>query len=137
MTPGEHFIAALNREPLAGRVPHFELVFFLTMEAFGKVHPSHRNYSQWDQMEEQERQLHRRDIADLFIATAERFEHSAIYLYVPPQLGSEEEILRVIDLVREKSNDRYFLMMPGDATWAIPDGTQMWDFCMRLADEPQ
>ena len=46
MTPRERFIAALNRQPLTGRVPHFELVFFLTMEAFGKVHPSHRHYDQ-------------------------------------------------------------------------------------------
>jgi hypothetical protein len=51
MTPRERFIAALERRPLTGRVPHFELVFFLTMEAFGKVHPSHRNYAQWDQMD--------------------------------------------------------------------------------------
>ena len=54
-TPRERFIAALERRPLTGRVPHMELVFFLTMEAFGKIHPNHRNYSQWDQMEEKER----------------------------------------------------------------------------------
>ena len=54
------------------------------MEAFGKVHPRHRNYGQWDQMEEKERQLHRRDMADLYIATAERYEHSAIFLHPNP-----------------------------------------------------
>ena len=58
MTPRERFIAALRRQPLTGRVPHFELVFFLTMEVFGKVHPRHRNAAQWDQMEEKERRLH-------------------------------------------------------------------------------
>ena len=59
MQPRDRFIAALERRaPTPGqRVPHFELVFFLTMEAFGKVHPSHRNYRQWDQMEEKEREL--------------------------------------------------------------------------------
>ena len=50
ITPRERFIAALERRSLPGRVPHFELVFFLTMEAFGKVHPSHRWYEQWMQM---------------------------------------------------------------------------------------
>ena len=45
LTPRERFVASLERRPLEGRVPHFELVFFLTMEAFGKVHPSHRNYA--------------------------------------------------------------------------------------------
>jgi uroporphyrinogen decarboxylase len=43
-TPRERFIAALERRPISGRVPHFELVFYLTMEAFGKVHPLHRDY---------------------------------------------------------------------------------------------
>ena len=46
MQPRERFIAALERRPLTGLAPHFELVFFLTMEAFDKVHPSHLFYSQ-------------------------------------------------------------------------------------------
>jgi uroporphyrinogen decarboxylase len=40
MTNRERFIRTLKCEPIGGRVPTFELVFFLTMEAFGKVHPS-------------------------------------------------------------------------------------------------
>ena len=71
MTPRERFIAALERRPYVGQVPHFELVFFLTMEVFGRVHPSHRSYHQWDQMSETERELHRRDNADLHIQTAD------------------------------------------------------------------
>ena len=135
MTPRERFIAALERRPLTGRVPHFELVFYLTMEAFGKVHPSHRHYSQWDQMEPKEQQLHREDIADLFIATAERFEHSAIFLH--PNPSSLEETMRLVDIVREKSGDKYFLMIDGDATYAIPDGSSMLDFSVRMADDPE
>ena len=49
-THKQRFEKALRREPIVGHVPQFELVFFLTMEAFGKVHPSHRYYSQWNQM---------------------------------------------------------------------------------------
>jgi uroporphyrinogen decarboxylase len=134
-TPRERFIAALERRPLIGRVPHFELVFFLTMEAFGRVHPSHRHYGQWLQMEPAERELHRRDMADLYIATAERYEHSAIFLH--PNPDSEEETLRLVDLVRQQSGDRYYLMRHGDATFSIPDGTRMAEFAYRLADEPQ
>jgi uroporphyrinogen decarboxylase len=119
-TPRQHFIAALERRPLAGRVPHFELVFYLTMEAFGRVHPLHRDYSQWGQMEEQERRLHRADMADLYLATAERFKHSAIFLH--PNPDTLEEALHLIDLIRARSQDRYFLMMHGDATYAIPTG---------------
>lgn len=135
MTPRERFIAALERRPITGRVPHFELVFFLTMEAFGKVHPTHRAYFQWDQMEEKERQLHREDMADLYIATAERYEHSAIFMHENP--GSLEETMKLADTIRDKSGDKYFLMIHGDATYSIPSGEQMLDFSYRLADEPE
>jgi len=134
MTPRECFIAALERRPLTGRAPHFELVFYLTMEAFGKLHPEHRRYAQWGQMEEQERDLHRNEIADLYVATAERFEHSAILLH--PNPSTEEETLHLIELIREKSGERYCLLLHGDATFSIPDGDHMADFACRLADEP-
>ncbi|UCC62662.1 MAG: hypothetical protein JSV36_18205 [Anaerolineae bacterium] len=135
MTPRERFMAALEKRPLTGRVPHFELVFYLTMEAFGRVHPLHRNYGQWIQMEEKERHLHRADMADLYIATAERFEHSAIFIH--PNPNTVEEACHLIDLIREKTGDRYFLMMHGDATYAIPVGGGLAEFCYRLADEPE
>ncbi len=135
MQPRERFIAALERRPLTGRVPHFELVFFLTMEAFGKVHPTHRNYKQWIQMEEKERQLHRNDMADLYIATAERYEHSAIFLH--PNPDNVEETRRMVDLIREKTGDRYYLMRHGDATYAIPSGSDLTKFVYRIADEPE
>jgi len=134
MTPRQRFIAALERAPLTGRVPHFELVFFLTMEAFGKVHPSQRRYAQWDQMEKKERQLHRQDMAETYLLTAERYEHSALFLH--PNPSTEDEVFRLIDLVREQSGDRYFLMLHGDATFGIPDGDRMYDFAARLADDP-
>jgi len=134
IAPRERFVKALERKPLKGKVPHFELVFFLTMEAFGKVHPSHRNYSQWFQMTERERQLHREDMANIYIATAERYEHSAIFLH--PNPGTLEETLRLIDILREKTGYRYFLMMHGDATFSIPSGSEMVEFVYRLKDEP-
>ncbi len=135
MTPRERFAAALERRGLTGRVPHFELVFYLTMEALGKVHPSHRNYHQWDQMEEQERQLHREEMADILLATAERFEHGAIFLH--PNPNTLQETFRLIDLVRGKSGDCYFLMLHGDATFGVPSGERMVEFSCRLADEPE
>src|SRR5450759_1393015 len=79
MTHRQRFITALEGRQAPGRVPHFELVFFLTMEAFGRLHPSQRHYGQWQQMSETERQLHRRDIADLYVQTARKYEHSAIF----------------------------------------------------------
>jgi uroporphyrinogen decarboxylase len=134
MTPRERFIAALERQPLAGGVPHFELVFFLTMEAFGRVHPLHRDYAQWDQMEEAERRLHREDMADLYIKTAERFGHSAIFIHPAPD--RIEEAFRIIDIIRRRTGDTYFLMMHGDPTFAIPDGSHLEEFVYRIADDP-
>lgn len=135
LSPREKFIKALNREPITGRVPHFELVFFLTMEAFGKLHTSQRGYHQWGQMEEKERQLHREDMADLFIYTAERFEQNAIFLH--PNPNSREEIFRLIDIIREKTGDKYFLMLHGDATYSIPSGNEMVEFSYRMVDDPE
>ena len=37
MTNRDRFIRTLKCEKIGGQVPTFELVFFLTMEAFGKV----------------------------------------------------------------------------------------------------
>lgn len=136
MTPRERFCRALDRQPLSGRVPHFELVFYLTMEAFGKVHPLHRSYQQWEQMEEQERRRHREDMGAIYLATAERFEHSAIFLHPNPG-GNEEETFRLIDLIRELSGNQYFLMLHGDATLGIPNGERMVEMSYRLADEPE
>ena len=134
MQPREKFMTALERKPLFGLVPHFELVFFLTMEAFGKVHPSHRYYSQWDQMSQKERELHRNEMAQLYIDTAEKYHHSAILLH--PNPGDLKEVLLLIDKIRERSGDKYFLMLHGDATYSIPDGEHMQDFIYRIADEP-
>ena len=135
MTPRERFIHALERRPpIAGRVPHFELVFFLTMPVFGRVHPLTRNYGQWEQYGEAERALHRRDMAEIFVASAERFEHDAIFLHANPL--TVEEQCRLVDQVRELSGDRFFLLIEGDATFAVPDGTHMVEFACRLADEP-
>jgi uroporphyrinogen decarboxylase len=129
-TPRERFIAALEHRPIVGRVPHFELVFFLTMEVFGKVHPSHRQYTQWYQMSEEERALHRSEMADIYIMTAERYEHDAIFIH--PNPSNLDETKRLIDLIRARSGDRYFLMMHGDATYSIPNGETMEEWCAWL-----
>jgi uroporphyrinogen decarboxylase len=134
MTPRDRFICALERKPLAGRVPHFELAFYLTMEAFGKLHPDHRAFGQWDQMEEKERRLHRSELADVYIMTAQRYEHSAILLHPSP--NRPEEMLRLVELVRERTGDQYFLMAHGDATYSITGAAQMEQFALRLHDEP-
>jgi len=133
--PRQRFTAALERRPLPGRVPHFELVFFPTMEAFGRIHFSQRRFGQWLQMSERERTLHRRDQADLYLLTARRYGHDAIFLH--PVLDDVEETCRLIDTICEIGGDDYFLMLHGDASIGIPGGSGMETLAVRMAEEPE
>ena len=134
MTNRERFIKTLKCEPIGGQVPTFELVFFLTMEAFGKVHPAQRRYDQWNQMSQRERTLHMNEMAQLYIDTAKRYGHSAIMIH--PVLGDLENTQWLIETIREKSGDEYFLLAHGDPTWAIPDGNSMMDFAVKMYEDP-
>ena len=135
MTNRERFIRTLKCENIGGQVPTFELVFFLTMEAFGKVHPAHRFYEQWDQMSRKEKDLHIRDMADIYIQTAQRYGHSAIFIH--PNPGTLEETQHLLEVIREKTGDEYFIMMHGDVTHSIPDGEHMIDFSVMMYEEPE
>ena len=136
MTPREKFIIALECKQPPGRVPHFELEFFLTMEAFGRVHMSQRRYHQWSQMSEKERDLHRRDVADLEVTIARTYERSAMMLNIPK--GWEEaDSMKALELIREMSGMEYFLCMHGGATYGLPSGDKMMEFVMKLSDQPQ
>lgn len=138
MTPRQKFIMALEGKQPPGRVPHFELVFYLTMEALGRVHPSHRHFGQWDQMTDCERRLHRRDIADVFVQTARRFEHSAIYFHPPGGWGKErlDERIATLEEMRRLSDNELCLLEHGDVTLSLPDGSRMMQFVEELADRP-
>lgn len=142
MTHRERFIKALKREPLTGLVPHFELVFFLTMESIGKVHPSHRHYEQWDQMSRAEQRLQMLDMARSYIEIAEKYNHSAIFVHPnpnPSKLWGKDDnpVVEILKTIRELSGDQYFLMMHGDPTFSIPDGDHMMDFAAQMYEEPE
>lgn len=139
MTNRERFIRTLRCEPIGGQVPTFELVFFLTMEAFGRIHFSQRHYAQWDQMSYAEQKLHIRDMADLYIQIAKRYGHSAIFVQPDCQPTSNKlEVTQwLLEEIREQSGDEYFLMLHGDPTWAIPDGTNMMEFSAKMFEEPE
>ena len=134
-TPRERIIHALERQPpVAGeQVPHFELVFYLTMEAFGKVHPSHRSFWQWDQMSAAERRLHRQDVAQLYVDIARRYGQSAIF--VQPFVR-DDQMDPLAEAIRDISGDEFLLVQHGDATFGVPDGNHMEDFAVRMAEDP-
>lgn len=133
MTERERFIKVLDRQPISGHVPHFELVFYLTMESLGKVHPLHRSYSQWNQMSKKEQQLQLDDIATCYIDIAKKYHHSAIFVH--PNPSDFDNTIRLLEIIREKTNDEFFIMMHGDPTFAIPDGDNMEEFSRLLFEE--
>lgn len=135
MTLKERFIKALRREHVDGLVPHFELVFFLTMEAFGKVHPTHRDYHQWNQMSKTEQKLHINDLAQVYVDTAKKYNHSAIFVH--SRLADYESTAPVLERIKEISNNEYFTMVHGDTTFSIPDGNTMLDFTAQIYEEPE
>jgi uroporphyrinogen decarboxylase len=136
LTHRERFIMALEGRQPPGLVPHFELVFFLTMEAFGKVHPSHRTFGQWKQMSDAERRAQLDDAARVYLMTAEHYDHSAIFLHGAGS-GTEEHEEAFINLVDRLGDGEYFLMIHGDATYSIPGGSDMMAWCGRMVDDPQ
>lgn len=133
MSEKQRFISALKREPITGRVPTFELVFYLTLEAVGKVHPEHRRYSQWNQMSGKEKRLQLCDMADSYIEVAKKYSHSAIFVH--PNPGDFDNTVRILETIREKSGDEYFLMLHGDPTFSMPDGNNMIRFTQMLYEE--
>ena len=135
MTERERFIKALKREKIEGRVPTFELAFYLTMEALGKVHPYHRQYRQWNQSSAREKEAQLRDIAFCYTEIAKLYGHGAIL--VEPNPGDFNSTVRLLQIIRETTGMEYFICMHGDPTFGIPDGSSMVDFSIRLYEDPQ
>ena len=135
MTERERFAKALRREPIEGHCPTFELAFFLTLESIGRITPRQMLFSQWHQMSQTERNLHMAYAADCYIEIAEKYHHSAIY--IEPNPWTEEDIVRLLTYIREKSGDKYFLMLPGDPTFDIPNGENMLAFSERMYEDEE
>lgn len=133
MTERERFIKALKREPIEGHCPTFELVFFLTLESIGMVHPSQHYFSQWDQMSKAEQKLHIDYMADSYIKIAEKYHHSAIFVH--PNPDDFDNVVRLLERIREKTGDKYFIMMHGDPTFDIPNGNNIMEFSARMYED--
>lgn len=135
MTGREKIIKTINFEKYSGHVPHFELVFFLTMEVLGRVHPSHRSYHQWSQMSLAEKKAQVDDMASCHIDIAEKYKHDAIFVH--PNPSSLQEIVMLLERIRERTGDKYFIWLYSDPTLSIPSGGNMTDFSVAMYEEPE
>jgi len=120
MTPKERAIHALEiRPPVPGLVPTFELEFQLTQELLGREY--HRG-GVWQNATAQERDRLLRENAELYVEVAERLDYCALMDTSSPD---DDGHLAWARHVRELAGDQYLLLVHGDATYAIPDGTNM------------
>ena len=82
-----------------------------------------------------EKKLHMNEMAQLYVDTAKAYGHSAIFIH--PNPGDLENTQWLLELIREKTGDEYYIMMHGDPTWAIPDGEGMMEFSMRMYEDAE
>ena len=128
MTPKQRAVAALTCK-IPDQVPTFELEFQLTREYIGK------DYLRQHELEglskaETDKKLH--ENAEFLIELFDKLEYSII----PIHHLSFENQLETARIIRKISGDRYMLTKHGDGTFGIPDGTHMYDFAYRIADDP-
>ncbi|MBE6903754.1 MAG: hypothetical protein E7480_04010 [Ruminococcaceae bacterium] len=136
MTNKERFIKALKREPISGYVPHFELVFFLSMESIGKVHPTHRGFGQWNQMSTKEKLAQIKDAASVYVDIAKKYDHSAIFIQGPIH-DDIDTYVELINQVNELGEGQYYVTIHGDYTFPIPNGENMVEEAIKFYEEPE
>ena len=78
----------------------------------------------------------------LYIETAKKYDHSAIFVQPDKELylgrpANLEVTQWILETIREKSGDEYYLMMHGAPTWAIPNGENMIEFAAQMIEEPE
>ncbi|MHB9130705.1 MAG: uroporphyrinogen decarboxylase family protein [Armatimonadota bacterium] len=131
MTPKQRAIAALECR-IPDRVPNFELEFQLTEELLGKPYVHQQMLEEAPSADARDRLL--QEGADILVAFAERLEYDII----PTQgIGREADHIRLIGLLRDRIGDTRMIHAHGDSTMGIPNGEQMMDFVIRLAEEAE
>lgn len=131
-TPKERAIWALeHKPPLPGLAPTFELEFQLGLELLGK--DFYRGSEVWGPATALERARMIRHNADLYIETAERLDYAIIMIVGPHE---QEDIAATANLIRQQVGDRYLLICHGDATFAIPSGSEMMEMSVAFFEHP-
>ena len=132
-TPKERAIVALERKPpLPGKVPTFELEFQLTEELLGKEF--HREAEVWERATAAERERMIRENAELYVEVAERLDYAIIMIVGPHR---KEDIAATANHIRNLVGDRYLLICHGDATFAIPSGSEMEAMSLAFFEQPE
>lgn len=131
MTLKERLETVLNGG-IPDQVPHFELVFQLEKEAFGRTWPSPE---QFHKASEKEREYLLEEHFDMWERIIERYHWSAIQL--PASLHGYFEG-EVIPRGKKRFGSRVMLYdFNGMGTFWMPSGSEMVDFYVRFYEEPE
>lgn len=129
MTPKQAAEAAFELREPAGLVPHFELQFQLAQDLFGEQHtPS------LDHLQGAEHEAELRRNAELYVREAERLDYCIIPINMGP--GHGPDFVETIRLVHEAVGETRMIAVMTDPTMSIPNGANMMDLVMRLAEDP-
>ncbi len=138
LTHKERAILALEgRQP--DFVPTFELAFQLTEEVFGS---SFNQSVDYNNLSEPDRRELCRLNAELYLAIAERYEHSIIMVAIAPSTVFPQRAQELVwtmksirDIARRRGED-YLLVTHGDTTLELPEGKWLERMIELLADNP-
>lgn len=131
MTPKERAVAAFELREPDDIVPTFELQFQLSEELLGKKHISQEEI---DRASARERDRLLTHDAELYIEEAERMDYSIISISYG--VGKAEDLLETLRRLRRMVGDKYLLAVLIDGTMGIPNGQNMVELSVRLAEEP-
>jgi len=137
MTPAERALTALNGG-IPDEVPTFELEFQLAPEFFGReiIPPDFApdNYSKLSTLEK-EKLID--ETAEFFVHVYTELDYALMPAYFPGWGHPESfEWKTFVKCIRERVGNTRLLCGHGDGTFSIPDGTHMYDFVYRIADDP-
>lgn len=139
LTHRERAILALEKKQ-ADYVPTFELDFQITEEAFGK---SFYQGAEHDELTEEDRKELCLKNAKLYLNIAERYEHSIIMVGMAPSSifpQRSQELVYTMQAIRRMAQEKgtdYLIITHGDATFAIPEGDDLYEMIEMLADNPK
>lgn len=132
LTPKQQAIWALECKPPRphSKVPTFELEFQLTQELLGK---EYHHWHEFQQATTAQRERMLRENAELYVQVAERLDYCIIMVVHAPDDDGLGQIL--LD-IRRLVGDRYLLIAHGDATFAIPTGSDMMEVATAFFERP-
>ena len=131
MTPKQRAIAAFDLRQPDDIAPTFELQFQLSEELLGRKHITQKEL---DEAGPNERERILETEAELYVAEAEKLDYSIISATYSP---SKKDVLAdTVRRIKRLVGESRMIAVGGDATMAIPSGSEMMGLVERIASDP-